>query len=150
MVIPARSRSAITWSTPGLDEPARPLFSSPTSSSPSPHAPFTDRGTPSSILSSQNPGTNLRDPQESLPSTTNVQSDPTHIRRDQNDEHGEDVLDPPPGKFDSRQHEFNIPTERQPDSHPNQEPSEPPDPPSNPEEVTSQTRHRSPSDLDPR
>ncbi|KAM5430407.1 pH-response regulator protein palH/rim21 [Microsporum canis] len=148
MVIPARSRSAITWSTPGLDEPGRPLFSSPTGSSPNPQA-LTDRGTPSSMFLSQPQSMNSRDPHENLPFSANTQLDPRHVQHTRNEDSGDyrqgDIYNPPPGQNDTGQHNNHTATERPSSSHLNQQPPDPPDPRS-----TSQTRQRSPSDLDVR
>ncbi|EFR04696.1 pH-response regulator protein palH/RIM21 [Nannizzia gypsea CBS 118893] len=149
MVIPARSRSAIAWSTPGLDEPGRPFFSSPTSSSPNPH-PLTDRGTPSSILSSQPHGTNSRDPEENA---THIDSRHIqHVMFEEDDEDEQDVISHRPRCRDDRDdrelHDNSTTPEGLSSSNPSQQPPEPPDPRASTGEAASPTQQQPSSDLD--
>ncbi|EGD92300.1 hypothetical protein H112_00199 [Trichophyton rubrum D6] len=146
MVIPARSRSAITWSTPGVDEPGRPFFSSPTNSSPNPHA-LTEQGTPSPLISSPPQGANSRDPGKNA-----THMDPRHVQHimfEEDEEDEQDVMsDSPRCQDDREQHDHSETTESTSSSHSSQQPPEPPDSRSHTGAATSTTRQHSSSDLD--
>ncbi|EGD97462.1 pH signal transduction protein PalH [Trichophyton tonsurans CBS 112818] len=129
-----------------LDEPGRPFFSSPTNSSPNPHA-LTDQGTPSSVIPSPPQGANSRDPEENAThlDSRHVQ----HIMFEEDEDDLDVISDSPRCQDDREQHDHSkTTTESTSSSHSSQQPPEPPDSRSHTGAATSTTRRHSSSDLD--